>query len=148
MLICCIIIVIVALFPKFYDDSVFFSENESHIQTDIVDSYTVVDKQGKSLLYDKSSEKFNVINNILSTAKVYHEKNELYIYDEISSEYIVLKSNNKKIFFIVYCEKQDDGSILLILKDFCKNKSTRYLLDNHDYLVTTITEKDYNEIFR
>lgn len=128
-------------------DERFFSENGTRINTDIVDSYNVIDKQGNSLIYDKTDEKFNIINDILSSAEVRHEKNEIYIFDEELSERIILKGKYKNIVFIPYYEKQPDGSILLILKDFCENKSTKYLLDHHDYLVTTISEKDYYKIF-
>ncbi len=128
-------------------NNVFFSEDETRINTDIVVSYTVIDKQGNSLTYDEADEKFNTIRSILSSAKVYHDKRNLYIVDEKSSEHIILKSKSKDIVFIPLYEKQPDGSILLILKDFCKNRSTTYQLDNHDYLVTNISETEYQEIF-
>lgn len=139
--------IIIALCSEYSNKNVFFSEDETHINTDIVVSYTIIDKQGNSLIYNKTDEKFNTIRNILSATEVRHENNEIYIIDEKSSERIILNGKYKKIVFTPFYEKQPDGSILLILKDLCKNKSTRYLLDHHDYLVTTISEEDYYEIF-
>ena len=141
------IIIAIVLICSNNSDSIFFSEDETRINTDIVDSYTVLDKNGNSLIYDKDTEKFNSISNILSSAEVRHNKSDIFLLDDESSERIVLKGKNKDIVFIPWRDRLPDGSIVLVLKDFCKGSSMIYWLDNHDYLVTTLSENEYDEIF-
>ena len=141
------IIIAIVLICSNNSDSIFFSEDETRINTDIVDSYTVLDKNGNSLIYDKDTEKFNSISNILSSAEVRHNKSDIFLLDDESSERIVLKGKNKDIVFIPWYDRLPDGSIVLVLKDFCKGRSMIYWLDNHDYLVTTLSENEYDEIF-
>lgn len=143
-----IIIVIVGITLIISNSSTnhFFVDNQTRINTESVTSFTVVNKQGDSSKYERNDEKFDVINNILSSAKVYHNKNDIYILDGIS-ERIILTENHKTISFIPFYEKQPDGSTLLILKDFSESKSTNYMLDNHDYLVANISESEYQAIF-
>ena len=131
-----------------FNKNVFFSNDNTQINTSKVVSYTVVDNQGKSLEYESGNEKFDTINSVLSSAQVYHDKSNLYIINNETTERLVLKGkHNEKVEFIPFYEKQPDGTTILILKDYCEGKSTNYLLDNHDYLVTNITETEYNLIF-
>lgn len=143
-----LVITILILCFQFSKGNYFFTKGETQINTDIVVSYTVVDNQGKSLEYESGNEKFDTINSILSSAQVYHDKSNLYIINNETTERLVLKGkHNEKVEFIPFYEKQPDGTTILILKDYCEGKSTNYLLDNHDYLVTNITETEYNLIF-
>lgn len=142
-----IIAIIVLILYANNSSAIFFLDDDTRINTDIVDSYTIIKKNGNSTIYDKNDEQFKAISNILSSVETYHDENRIYLFDKKSSEHIVLKSKNTNIAFYPYCDKQPDGRIILILKDYCENRSTSYFLDNHDYLITTISEKDYYKIF-
>ena len=126
-------------------DARFCSLNQTRIRTDSVDSYTVVDDQGRSAIYREQDEKYKTITKILSSAEVRHDKENIYQYDNTSAR-IVLTGKHHSVTFIIH-DIQPDGSVLLILKDYCKDKSTVYMLDHHDYLITYLSEKDYSSIF-
>ena len=126
-------------------DARFFSLNQARIRTDSVVSYTVVDDQGRSATYREQDEKYKTITKILSGAKVRHDKENIYLYDDTSTR-IVLTEKHRSMTFITH-DIQPDGSVLLILKDYCKDKSTVYMLDHHDYLITYLSAKDYNRVF-
>lgn len=91
------------------------------------------------------TKKYKTIAKILSSAEVSHDKENIYLYDNTSAR-IVLTGKHHSVTFIIH-DIQPDGSVLLILKDYCKDKSTVYMLDHHDYLITYLSEKDYNCIF-
>ena len=126
-------------------DARFFSSNQTRIRTESVVSYTVVDDQGRSATYREQDEKYKTITKILSGAEVRHDKENIYLYDDTSAR-IVLTGKHHSVTFITH-DVQPDGSVLLILKDYCKDKSTVYMLDHHNYLITYLSKKDYNRIF-
>lgn len=57
------------------------------------------------------------------------------------------KSNDKFIMYVYTGDLPIDNSATLIVKDYCKGKSTNYLLDNHDYLIAKLTKEEYVKIF-
>ena len=140
-------VIIIAVLAKLNDDSIFFSENRDKINTNNIISYTIVGEGGSSSRYNVGDEQFETISNILTNAEVTVDKDEVYLIDEENSEHIVVRGRCRKTVFIIYKEEKYDDNVKIILKDFCKNRSTTYLLDNHKYLITTISIDDYNKIF-
>ena len=63
--------------------------NQTRIRTDSVDSYTVVDDQGRSAIYREQDEKYKTITKILSNAEVRHDKENIYLYDNTSARIVL-----------------------------------------------------------
>jgi|GEM_PF-6128922 len=129
------------------DDSAFFTENYGRINTNSITSYTIVNEDEQSIKYKDGDEQFSLINSIFEKAEVTSDHEEIYLVSEKSGERIIVKGRYKKTVFVPYKDGSSE-SVKIILKDFCKNKSTAYFLDNHNYLITTVSIEDYNKIFK
>lgn len=139
-----IMIFLLTTFAVLYSKSKdkFIIDNDTQINTEIISSYTVKDGD-KSYEFIKDTIQFNELNHILENAQLYHDKSRLYLYDE--SPQIIL--NDKFIMYVYTGDLSIDNSATLIVKDYCKGKSTNYLLDNHDYLIAKLTKEEYSIIF-
>lgn len=139
-----IIIFLLTVFTISYNKSndKFITDNDTKLNTEIVSSYTVKDGD-KSYEFTEDTTQFYEINYILENAELYHDKSRLYLYDE--SPQIIL--NDKFIMYVYTGDLSIDNSATLIVKDYCKGKSTNYLLDNHDYLIAKLTKEEYSIIF-
>lgn len=151
-LFCCLLVFIVyafvmsAIIMNVSTWRLFITENKTAVNTAVVTSYTIVDKNSKSHTYYKEDDKFNEISNILSSVEIKRDKSEIYLYDD--KEQIILNSKNKSIkFYQLYDDNDEYQAVTLIIKDFCEDKDTPYLLDYHDYLVAKISKNEYNKIF-
>lgn len=143
----CIIIAIILLnvLPNL-DLNFFITNDETGIKTSAVTSYTIVNENNESKTYYQGDDKFNEISDILSSVEIKRDKNEIYLYDD--EEQIILKNKNKSItFYPTYSHDDNDQAVILIIKDFCENKGTTYLLDHHKYLIGKISKDEYNKIF-
>lgn len=149
VLVAAAVIVITALICfNHYNKTAFFTENDTKINTDRVISYTVLDDNNNSVEYKADDEKFKTIDDILTNAEPYHNKNDIRPVSKDSGERLMLKGKyNAKAVFIVYYAEKPDGSYELILKDYCEGKGTTYLLDFHDYLEIDLTPEEYSAIF-
>lgn len=151
-LFCCLLVFIVyafvmsAIILNVSTWRLFITEDKAAVNTSVVTSYTIVDKNNKSQTYYKEEDKFNEISDILSSVEIKRDKSEIYLYDD--KEQIILKSKNKSIrFYPLYDDDDNNQAVILIIKDFCEGKDTPYLLDYHDYLVAKISKNEYNKIF-
>lgn len=138
------ILVVIAVSILYFQTNNFISDDEKSINTDIVITYTVFGDKGNQKVYIQGDKEFNEISDILSSAEITHNKKDIFLYEN-TDERIVLKSKFKEQAYYSYYR---DGKYILILKNFCKNKDTSYFLDNHDYLITEISKKDYEKIFK
>ena len=139
-------LVTVTIIINYTDDTIFFVNNKSRINTNVVDAYTVIDENGNRFCYKKGSNYFETINYIFSNSDVYYDTSNIYLIDEKSTKQFIVEGCHKKIIFVPLVEN-DNCNVKIILKDYCKNRSTNYLLDNHKYLITNISFDDYQRIF-
>lgn len=124
----------------------FITNDETGIKTSAVTSYTIVNESNESNTYYQEDDKFNEISDILSSVEIKRDKNEIYLYGD--EEQIILKHKNKSItFYPTYSHDDNNQAVILIIKDFCENKGTTYLLDHHEYLIGKISKDEYNKIF-
>ncbi len=139
-----IIVALIVMCINRYNTNVFFLENEKAINFEVIESYIIVDKNGEYITVDKESDKYNVICDILKNSEIHHDKNNIYLLDgEIKRIIVKGKIRSNTIYFI----EHNDEYVTMVFMDYSKNRSTVFMLDNHDYLVADISYEDYERIF-
>jgi len=145
MSICVLVFVaIIVICINRFNTNVFFLKNENTINFEVIESYIIVNKNSEHFIVDKESSKYNVICEILANSEIHHDKNNIYLLDGTINQIIVKgKHRNNTIYFF----EHDDEYVTMIFMDYCKNRSTAFMLDNHDYLIADISYEEYERIF-